>query len=40
MAMQGLSGAHREDGDWSHDQHDAEYAAVLYADALLKELEK
>lgn len=40
LAMQGLTTACGEDGQWSHNPEIAADAAVAYADALLAELEK
>ncbi|TVK95342.1 hypothetical protein AYJ01_00720 [Shewanella algae] len=39
-ALQGLSGAHNHDGEWSHDSKIVAEVAVKYADALLEELER
>lgn len=39
-ALQGLSGAHNHDGEWSHDSKLVAEVAVKYADALLEELER
>lgn len=39
-ALQGLSGAHNHDGEWSHDSKIVAVVAVKYADALLAELER
>jgi hypothetical protein len=39
-ALQGLSGAHNHDGEWSHDSKLVAGVAVEYADALLEELER
>ena len=38
-AMQGLCSAHDQNGTWSHDARDVALTAVMYADALLAELE-
>jgi hypothetical protein len=39
MAMQGLCSAHDQSGTWSHDARNVALTAVMYADALLAELE-